>query len=232
MTLPIKGIQKLSLIDYPGKLCATVFVGGCNFRCPYCYNVSLVLEPERLRTIPEKEILDFLSERKGFLDGICVGGGEPTMHGELPAFLSKVKGLDFLVKVDTNGSRPRMLRRLLNEGLVDYVAMDVKAPLIKYGETVGAEVNIDHIKESIRLIKASGVDYEFRITAVPGLTDEEDLMEIAQMLESSKRFVIQQFRPGRTLDESFKGVTPYPLERLYEFRKKITPFFKECNVRY
>ncbi|MEM2936878.1 MAG: radical SAM protein, partial [Candidatus Bathyarchaeia archaeon] len=95
MTLSIKGLQKLSLIDYPGKLCATVFLGGCNFRCPYCYNVNLVLEPERLRTIPEGEILDFLSERRGFLDGICVGGGEPTIHGELPAFLSKVKELNF-----------------------------------------------------------------------------------------------------------------------------------------
>jgi len=232
MTLPIKGVQKLSLIDYPGKLCATVFVGGCNFRCPYCYNVSLVLEPERLRTIPEGEILDFLSERRGFLDGICVGGGEPTIHGELPAFLSKVKGLNFLVKVDTNGSRPKMLKRLINEGLVDYIAMDVKAPLRKYGETVRAEVNLDSIKESIGLIRASGLDYEFRITAVPGLTSEEDLMEIAQMLESSKRFVTQQFRPGRTLDESFKGITPYPPERLVEFGQRMTPFFKECKLRY
>jgi len=232
MALPIKGMQKLSLIDYPGKLCATVFVGGCNFRCPYCYNVSLVLEPEKLRTIPEKEILEFLSERRGFLDGICVGGGEPTIHGELPAFLSKVKGLNFLVKVDTNGSRPKMLRKLIDGGLVDYIAMDFKAPLRKYGETVRADVNINEIKESVELIKASGIDYEFRITAVPGLTDEEDLMEIAQMLASSKRFVIQQFRPGRTLDEAFKGITPYPLERLDEFRRRITPFFKECKLRY
>lgn len=232
MTLPIKGVQKLSLIDYPGRLCATVFVGGCNFRCPYCYNVSLVLEPEKLRTIPEEEIIDFLSERRGFLDGICVGGGEPTIHGELPAFLSKVKGLNFLVKVDTNGSRPKMLKRLINEGLVDYIAMDVKAPLRKYGETVRAEVNIENIKGTIELIKASGIDYEFRITAVPRLTDGEDLMEIAQTLKSSKRFAIQQFRPERTLDESFEGITPYPLERLDEFRQRITPFFKECKVRY
>jgi len=232
MTLPIKGIQKLSLIDYPGKLCATVFVGSCNFRCPYCYNVSLVLEPESLRTIPEKEVLDFLSERRGFLDGICVGGGEPTIHGELPAFLSKVKGLNFLVKVDTNGSRPEMLRRLMDEGLVDYIAMDVKASLRKYRETVRAEVNADNIRESIESIKVSGVDHEFRITAVPGLTDEEDLMEIAQMLGSSKRFVIQQFRPERTLDEAFKGIAPYPLERLDEFRRRMAPFFKECKVRH
>ena len=232
MMLPIKGVQKLSLIDYPEKLCATVFVGGCNYRCPYCYNVSLVLEPEKLRTIPEKGILEFLSERRGFLDGICVGGGEPTIHGELPAFLSKVKGLKFLVKLDTNGSRPKMLRKLIDEKLVDYIAMDVKAPLRKYGETVRADVNINEIKESVELIKASGIDYEFRITAVPGLTDEEDLMEIAQMLASSKRFVIQQFRPGRTLDEAFKGITPYPLERLDEFRRRITPFFKECKLRY
>ncbi|MEM2936877.1 MAG: radical SAM protein [Candidatus Bathyarchaeia archaeon] len=137
-----------------------------------------------------------------------------------------------MVNVDTNGSSPTMLRRLINEGLVDYIAMDVKAPLKRYRETVRAEVNIDNIEESIELIKAGGIDYEFRITAVPGLTNEEDLMEIAQMLESSKRFVIQQFIPERTLDETFKGITPYPLERLDEFRQRMTPFFRECKLRY
>lgn len=232
MTLPIKDIQKLSLIDYPGKLCATIFLGGCNFRCPYCYNVNLVLEPENLRTIPEQEVLDFLSERKGFLDGICVGGGEPTIHEELPIFLSKVKKIDLLVKVDTNGSKPKMLKRLIDEGLVDYIAMDVKAPLRKYRKTVRAKVDIENIKESIGLIRASGVDYEFRITVVPGLTTEEDLLEIAKTLKSSKRFVIQQFRPGRTLDESFKDVAPYSIEKLDEFRRKLALFFKECKSRY
>lgn len=231
MTLPIKGIQKLSLIDYPKKLCATIFVGECNFRCSYCYNVSLVLEPKNLRTIPEQDVLDFLSERKGFLDGICVGGGEPTIHKELPIFLSRVKKLGFLVKVDTNGSKPKMLKRLIDEGLVDYIAMDVKAPLRKYRETVRAEVNIESIKESIGLIRASDIDYEFRITVVPRLTTEDDLLEIAKMLKSSKRFVIQQFKPGRTLDESFKDVSPYSKEKLEEFKRKLAPFFKECKLR-
>lgn len=232
MTLPIKGIQKLSLIDYPGKLCATIFVGGCNFRCPYCYNVSLVLEPKNLRTIPEQDVLGFLFERKGLLDGICAGGGEPTIHEELPVFLSKVKKLDFLVKVDTNGSKPKMLKRLLDEGLVDYIAMDVKAPLRKYRQTVRAKVDVESIKESVGLIRASDVDYEFRITVVPRLTTEEDLIEIAKMLRSSKRFVVQQFRPGRTLDESFKDVAPYPIEKLREFRRRVAPFFQECKLRY
>lgn len=232
MTLPIKGIQKLSLIDYPGKLCATIFVGECNFRCPYCYNVSLILEPKNLRTIPEQDVLDFLSERKGFLDGICVGGGEPTIHKELPIFLSKVKKIGFLVKVDTNGSKPKMLKRLIDEGLVDYIAMDVKAPLRKYRKTVGAEVDIESVKESVGLIRASDIDYEFRITMVPELTTEEDLIEIAKMLKSSKRFVVQQLRPGKTLDESFKDVIPYSIEKLEEFRRRVAPFFKECKLRY
>ena len=230
--IPIKGIQKLSLIDYPGKLCATIFLGGCNLRCPYCYNVRLVLEPENLKTIPEQDVLDLLSERKGFLDGICVGGGEPTIHEELPVFLSKVKRLNFLVKIDTNGSIPKMLKRLINEGIVDYIAMDVKAPLKKYRENIRAEVDTDAMKESIRLIRASNIDYEFRTTVVPSLIDGEDLVEIAKMLESSKRFAIQQFRPERTLDESFRGVAPYPLEKLEEFRQRIRPFFKECKLRY
>jgi len=231
MALPIKGIQKLSLIDYPGRLCATVFLGGCNFRCPYCYNVGLVLEPGKLETIPEQEVLDFLSERRGFLDGVCVGGGEPTIHPELPRFLAGVKVLGLLVKLDTNGSRPGMLRRLLEGGLVDYVAMDVKAPLGKYAETVRAEVETDRIRESIGLIRGGGVEYEFRITVVPGLTGEGDLLEIADMLKGSRRFVIQQFRPGRTLDEGFRDLKPYSREELEGFCRRLRPFFGECKLR-
>jgi len=230
--LPIKAMQKLSLIDYPGKLCTTIFLGGCNFRCPYCFNIDLVLKPETLKTIPEDVVLGFLAERVGFIDGICMGGGEPTLHRELPRFLSKVKSLGLLVKVDTNGSNPDMLRRLIDEGLVDYIAMDVKAPLEKYGEAVRVEVDVERIRESIELIRNSGVEYEFRTTVVPALHGEEDILKIAKMLKGSKRYYLQQFRPDRTLDPSFRSVKPYPMETLEGFRRKIAPFFDKCGLRH
>ena len=232
MALPIKGLQKLSLIDYPGKLCATVFVGECNFRCVFCYNIDLVLRPEELATISEEEALVFLSDRKNFLDGICVSGGEPTIHMELPLFLSKVKALGYLVKVDTNGSRPDMLKRLIEDRLVDYIAMDVKAPLKDYERIVRTPVETGALRKSVHIIRNSNIDYELRTTVVPGLVGEKELIEIAREHKSSKRFVIQQFRPGRTLDECFKDTIPYPTTMLEKFCKRIKSFFKECELRY
>jgi len=232
MVLPIKGIQKLSLIDYPGKLCATIFLGGCNFRCPFCYNSMLVLEPEALPTIPEREVLKLLMERRGFLDGICVGGGEPTIHRELPQFLYKVKSLGLLVKLDTNGSRPWMLEDLLKRSLVDYVAMDIKVPLRRYKEVVGREIPLSAIYQSIRLLRRGRVDYEFRTTVVPGIVSESDLIEIADFLKGSKRYVIQQFRPVNTINPSLMEVKPYSKEELQRFREQIFHYFGECKARF
>lgn len=231
MVLPIKGVQKLSLIDYPRRLCATIFLGSCNFRCPYCYNSKIVLEPDSLPTIPERDILELLRERRGFLDGLCVGGGEPTIHRELPRFLLRVKSLGLLVKLDTNGSRPKMLEELLKRRLVEYVAMDIKAPLRRYHEVVGREIPLSAINKSISLLRRGSVDYEFRTTAVPGLVSENDLLEIAEFLRGSKRYVIQQFRPVKTLDPSFKGVKPYSRKGLQRFCERVSPYFGECKIR-
>jgi len=225
------GLQRLSLIDYPGKLCATAFTAGCNFRCPYCYNVDIVLNHQVMATMPEAEVLNFLYQRKGFLDGLCVGGGEPTLHNELYTFLYKVKSVGYLVKLDTNGSKPKRLNKLMEERVVDYVAMDVKAPLSRYPEVVRYKADIEAVAKSVKLLRRSGVDHEFRTTAVPGLLDGDDIEEIAQTLAGSKRYVIQQFRPGRTLCPEFKEGKPYSENELRQFRDRVAPYFAECKLR-
>ncbi len=229
--LPIVGLQRLSLVDYPGRLCTTIFTAGCNFRCPYCFNVEIVLEPNKLENISEEEVLNLLKDRRGFIDGVCIGGGEPTIHGALPTFIRRVKLLGLKVKLDTNGSRPRMLRRLVEDGLLDYVAMDVKAPLDRYQEVVCAKVDVEAIKESIRILRRGRVDHEFRTTVVPGLIGEEDVKEIARTLTGSKRYVLQQFKPGKTLNPKLRDLEPYPEEVLMRLRDMVAPCFSECKLR-
>lgn len=229
--LPIAGIQRLSLVDYPGRLCSTIFTAGCNFRCPYCFNVEIVLEPNRLEKISEEEALELLRGRRGFIDGVCIGGGEPTIHRALPAFIRRVRLLGLKVKLDTNGSRPRMLRRLLEEELLDYVAMDVKAPLSRYREVICAEADVEAIRESIRILRRGRVDHEFRTTVVPGVLSIEDVREIARSLTGSKRYVLQQFKPGKTLNPELRDLQPYPDEVLMRLRDEVAPYFSECRVR-
>jgi pyruvate formate lyase activating enzyme len=231
-SLPIVGLQRLSLVDYPGKLCATAFTAGCNFRCPYCYNVDIVLNHNGMEKIPERELLNILYERKGFLDGLCIGGGEPTLHNGLLAFIYKVKSLGYLVKLDTNGSKPKRLKKLMEEKVIDYVAMDVKAPLKRYPEVVRFKVDVEAVEQSIRLLRRGSVDHEFRTTVVPGLLDGGDLEEIAQTLAGSKRYVIQQFEPGRTLRPEFSEVEPYSLTELKVFQDLVAPYFGECKLRF
>jgi len=225
------GLQRLSLIDYPGKLCATIFTAGCNFRCPYCYNEDIVLDYPAMPKMPEDKIIEFLHPRLGFLDGVCVTGGEPTIHRELPKFLGRLKSIGSLVKLDTNGSRPKALAYVMEKGLVNYIALDVKVPLGKYEETVRYRVKPEELKETIKLIRRSGVDHEFRTTVVPGLLDSDDLEEIAITLAGSKRYVLQQFRPGKTLCPDFKDVKPYSEAEMRQFRDRVAPYFAETGLR-
>jgi len=225
------GLQRLSLIDYPGKLCATIFTAGCNFRCPYCYNEDIVLDYPAMPKIPEDKIIEFLHPRLGFLDGVCVTGGEPTIHRELPKFLGRLKSIGSLVKLDTNGSRPKALAYVIEKGLVNYIALDVKVPLDRYEETVRYRVKPEGLKETIKLIRRSGVDHEFRTTVVPGLLDGDDLEEIAMTLAGSKRYVLQQFRPGKTLCPDFKDVKPYSEAEMRQFRDRVAPYFAETGLR-
>ena len=226
----IKGLQKLTLIDYPGKIACTIFTFGCNFRCRYCHNPELVFD-NGTKPIEDREIFKFLSERKGFLDGVCVTGGEPTLHRDLPHFLAKIKGMNFLAKLDTNGTNPRMLKYLIDEDLLDYIAMDIKAPLERYEEVVRVKVNEENIKRSINLIKESGINYEFRTTVVPELLNKEDILAIGRWLQGAKRFYIQQFRGIKTLDKNFVSKKPYSEEELEEFCNILKPFVECCKVR-
>ena len=172
----ISGLQKLTLLDFPGRLAATVFFGGCNVRCPFCHNASLVLSPDRCEKISEDELLSFLESRKGKLSGVCITGGEPTLYKELKGFIKKIKDMGFAVKLDTNGTSPDLLSELISEGLVDYVAMDIKNSQKKYALTVGKEVDIEKIKRSVDILLSGKIDYEFRTTVVRELHEKEDFL--------------------------------------------------------
>ena len=234
MTMEIGGLEKSTLIDYPGRIAATVFLLGCNFRCPFCYSSELVL-PEKMAEQPkiaEKAFFDFLKERQGLLEGVVICGGEPTIHKDLPDFIKRIKDLRFLLKLDTNGSNPEMLRELMQKGLVDYVAMDIKAPLgAKYDLATGVKVDLDKIKESIEIIKGSGVDYEFRSTIVPSIHSKEDVIQMAKDISPAKKYYLQNFRGEKTIDPRFEEIKPYAKDFLLEIQKEISSFFEICQVR-
>ena len=234
--MQIGGLQKLTLIDYPGKLAAIVFLSACNFRCPFCYSSELVL-PEKIQNHPqiaEKEVFDFLKERRGLLEGVVLCGGEPTVHKELPDFIKKIRELGYLIKLDTNGSNPDALERLLKSKLIDYVAMDIKGPKERYSEIVGEQAGrkiAEAVQKSIDILKSGAVDYEFRSTIVPTIHAKEDVLAMANWIKGAKRYYLQNFRQEKTLDPKFEKIKPYPQEWLIEVQKVITPFFEICQVR-
>ena len=229
--MEICGLQKLTLIDYPGRLAATIFLCGCNFRCPWCYSRELVLpeEIEKQPKISEKELSDFLKERKGTLEGVVLCGGEPCLHEDLSQFCQKIKKLDYLIKLDTNGSRPQMLKKLIDEKLIDYVAMDVKLPKERYKEVLG--VDVKNVEESFKVLKDSKINYEFRTTVIPTILDKEDIIKIAKWLSPAKKYYLQNFRPEKTIDPKFEKIRPYPDEYLLEIQKTVSSFFEVCKVR-
>ena len=192
--MKISGLQKLTLLDYPGKLAATVFRSGCNFRCPFCHNASLVVNPS-VGQIEEDEFFDFLLSRKDRFGAVCVSGGEPTLYSELPSFINRIKEMGFLVKLDTNGYRPSVLRSLVTDGLIDYVAMDIKNSKDSYKKTVGIEnFDIVPICESVDFLLSGKVDYEFRTTVVRELHSEKDFVAIADWIGGAKNYFLQSFK--------------------------------------
>lgn len=219
----------MTLIDYPGKVAATVFLIGCNFRCPYCHNPELVNSGYG-EQFSVNDFFKFLEERKNFLDGICITGGEPTIHSDLPKFIKKIKTMGFLVKLDTNGSNSEMLDNLIKNDLVDFIAMDIKTSILKY-EKVGARNFASEIQKSIEIIKNSNKDYEFRTTVVPEIVDEKDIKEIAQWLKGSKKIVLQQFRPEKVLEPSFQNIKPYSLQDLEKMLKILEPHIERVELR-
>ena len=226
----IKGLEKFAPRDFPGFLAATVFLGGCNFRCPYCHNPDLVFRPDSLPTFPLDFFLGFLESRKDWIEAICVTGGEPLLNEDLETLLLLIKERKLLVKVDTNGAFPSRLEYLMRQNLIDRVAMDVKAPLIKYAEVTRTEVIADDLVKSISLIKNSGLPYMFRTTVVPGLVGGEEIRLISRMLDGAEVFQIQQFVPKNTLDKSFERITPFPVEELRSFAEMAKPYFSEVRI--
>ncbi len=237
--MKLGGIEKLTLIDYPGKVAATVFTLGCNFRCPFCYSSELVI-PEKIKKQPlvsEEAFFNFLDERKGKLEGVVICGGEPTFHKDLPDFIKKIKEKGFLVKLDTNGSNPAMLNQLIKDGFLDYVAMDVKAPKEKYGFITGLkdqwnDKKMKKIEKSVKILKKGKINYEFRTTVVPDVLKKEDIIKIANWLEGAKKYYLQNYRVQKeTINPEFTKKKPYSEKSLKEIRKEIKSNFDICKVR-
>ena len=223
------GQVKSSFIDYPDRICAVYFVGGCNFRCPYCHNAPLL---EGIgESIGEDEVFGHLEKRKNMLDGVCVSGGEPTLKPGLETFLEKVKKRGFLVKLDTNGAKPRVLERLLKKNTIDYIAMDIKAPFGKYNMVAGKPVDTEAIKESIALVRNASIEYEFRTTVCRELLNLGDIIEIARLIRGSRRYIIQNFRDRDTVLAGPGKLTPFNREELSDIRISISGMFKEFKIR-
>lgn len=231
--LPIKGFEKTSLIDYPPYTSSVIFIGGCNFRCKYCQNSDLVLKYKELPSLNEQEILKHLEEKKMWIDAVVITGGEPTLYNELIDFVRSIKKLGMKVKLDTNGTNPELMWDMMEEGLLDYVAMDIKAPYESYENLTVFPVDMEKIKKSISLIKNSGVDYEFRTTPVPGLVNKEDVENIGKWLSGAKRYILQYFRVSHgILDKELENNTSsYTYEDLNQMAKTVEPFFEEVLVR-
>lgn len=218
----ISGLQKLTLLDYPGKMACTVFTGGCDFRCPFCHNASLVRNPEDFPKINEDEFFDFLEKRKNILEGVCITGGEPTIQKDLKEFIIRIREKGYLIKLDTNGNHPEILKELVNEGLVDYVAMDIKNSIEKYPITVDVKnFNIKNIKESVDFLLNNKVDYEFRTTVVKELHNEDDIVSIAKWIKGAKRYFLQGFvDSGDLICDGYSGYDKKEIESLLEVTKK------------
>jgi pyruvate formate lyase activating enzyme len=217
-----KGFHKVSLIDYPGKICAMVFTGGCNFRCHYCHNPELVIGYEKLPDISEEEIISSIIKRKGLLDGLCISGGEPTICQGLLQFMEKIKKLGFLVKLDTNGTNPAVLKESIEKKLVDYIAMDIKGTSVRYPEIVGAMVDISKTEESVQILLQNKIDYEFRTTVFPEFISEKDAIEIGKWTKGAKRYVLQQPSTEKTLNKAFKPKKLYSDSELLYLSKFLS----------
>ena len=227
--LNIQGLQKTTLLDYPSCVAATVFMGGCNMRCPFCHNMNIVTgaaEP----LFSEADILDFLSKRAGLLDGVCITGGEPTLYKDLPGFIGKIRDLGYKVKLDTNGTNINMLTYLIENQLVDYVAMDIKSSFARYGSACGiGDIDLTPVKKSIDLLKKGLVDYEFRTTAVEEFLDQEAVSDIGAALKGARRYFLQgyvlsEFVPNRTLHA-------VPKEKLLQYLQELSSYIDQVDIR-
>ena len=229
--MKIGGFQKVSLIDCPGCISAVVFTVGCNFRCPYCHNPELVKESLHPVLLPTEDVLDFLKRRQGKLEAVTVTGGEPCLQPDLPEFAVALKKMGYRVKIDTNGSRPEVLERLLAEGAVDYVAMDIKAPLSRYPSVAGVPIREKDIRRSIRRIKSCGIGYEFRTTVAPALLEPADFTDIGKEIRHARRYVLQTFVPSKTLDAAYLKKKSPSAEELEATRAAVNRYVQTVVIR-
>lgn len=228
--LPIGGLQKTSLVDYPGHIAATVFTIGCNMRCGYCHNPELVLPEQYLDPIPVDDILDWCETRKGKLDGVVITGGEPTMHSGLVDFCRELKKMGFLVKLDSNGTHTDMLEQMIDEKIVDFVAMDIKGPLDRYSEIAARPIDTDSIERSVKLLIKSGVGHEFRTTVVRSQLGAADFESIGRLINGADRYALQRFQPGKTLVPQFEFETSYDQDEMKPLQTIMEKYVKECVI--
>ncbi len=229
--MKIGGFQKCSLIDYPGKICAIIFTQGCNFRCSYCHNPELVEPNLFAKPIPEEEIFSFLAKRKGKLEAVELTGGEPTLQPDLLEILKKVKAMGYLTKLDSNGSNPEIVQKAVDLNLVDYLAMDVKAPLEKYRRIVDYGVDLNKIKQSIALIMNSGSEYEFRTTVVKSQLNKDDILKIGQLIKGAKLYILQKFVPGKVLKPHLFKQETYSDDEFEDFKNSLSDYVVRCIIR-
>jgi len=238
----IGGLEKLTLLDYPDHLAAIIFTQGCNFRCHFCYNPMLVLprkgedvknkEEKGFSPLSTEDLFLFLKERFGRLEGVVITGGEPTLHPDLPAFIKQIKDIGYLVKLDTNGTNPKMVEELIKEKLIDYIAMDLKAPLDKYEETVSVKVDCDNIKKSVKMIISNGLPYEFRTTVVPGLLAKDDFHKMGETIKGAAKWYLQNFKSDTDLvDSNYKAQKGYTAKEMAEFAAIGREYVGLCEVR-
>ncbi len=229
MRIEIKGFLETSFVDWPGKICSVLFLPHCNFRCPYCHNHPLVFHPDQYRSIPLEDVLERLRSFRGWIDGVCITGGEPTLHPWLPCLIRDLRaagGDSLRVKMDTNGSHPEILKALIDEGLLDYVALDIKGPLEenRYATTAGVslhEKGLSQIQASIEILLAGKVEYEFRTTVVPTLIAEEEVYTLARRVKGARRYTLQNFSPRDPLQEGLKNIPPFDEGTLRRMQDRV-----------
>ena len=240
--MKIGGLEKLSLLDYPGNLSAIIFTTGCNFRCHFCYNPMLVwpstesggieYRNKGFSPIAEEDLFLFLKSRQGKLDGVVITGGEPTMHADLPQFIQKIRELGYKIKLDSNGTNPEMLKRVIAEKLVDYLAMDLKAPFAKYEAVVGVPVDCQKLRESVKIVMESGLPYEFRTTVTPGLLNKDDFSEMGQIIQGATAWYLQKFKSDTDLvDPLLQGKRSFTDQEMEEMAAIGGQFVKLCQLR-
>lgn len=228
--MKICGLNKTTLLDYPGKVAASIFLGGCNLRCPFCHNAPLVLHAEKEPELDQEEILHFLKKRRGILEGVCVSGGEPTLASDLPEFLAEIKALGYPIKLDTNGSHPDLLKDLSRHKLIDKIAMDIKASPSKYPLLTGlANPDLASVNESISFLLEGHLDYEFRTTVVKELHTAEDFLIIREWIAGAKEYYLQAYRDSDSVIQ--KGFSSYPLETLMEFKALLSQRIPVVEIR-